>query len=208
MAHILHLDASPRGERSHSRKLSKSFVDSWLAAHPGDTVTYRDLGHQPVPMVDEPMIAAVFTPPDARSEADRAALKVSDELIDELFAADIYVFGVPMYNFGVPAGFKAYIDQIVQVNRTFRRTDGNPPYEGLLKGKRMFVAMSAGADYAIGTPFANYNYVVPHLRAVFGFLGVTDAEVFSVATNSGEETLTRTETQARATIEQLVGAAS
>ena len=68
---LLHLDASPRGERSHSRKLSKAFVDAWLAAHPGDTVTYRDLGHNPVPLVDEPMIAAAFTPADARSEADR-----------------------------------------------------------------------------------------------------------------------------------------
>ncbi len=208
MAHILHLDASPRGERSHSRRLSKAFVDSWLAAHPGDTVAYRDLGHHPVPLVDEPMIAAVYTPPDARSEADRAALKVSDELIDELFAADIYVFGIPMYNFGVPAGFKAYIDQVVQIGRTFNRTGGNPPFVGLLTGKRMFLAMSAGGDYAVGSPIANFDFVVPYLRAVFGFLGVTEAQVFSVATNSGEETLTRTETQARTTIDQIVAAAS
>ena len=204
MAHLLHLDASPRGERSHSRKWSKTFVESWLSKHPGDTVTYRDLGHSPVPLVDEPMIAAAFSPPDARSEADLAKLRVSDELIDELIAADVYVFGIPMYNFGVPAGFKAYIDQIVRVGRTF----STPGYEGLLKGKRLFVAMSAGQDYAVGAPFANYDFVLPYLRAVFGFMGVTDLTLIAVATNGGEEMLSRTEARAREEIEQVVGSAA
>ena len=126
MAKVLHLDASPRGERSHSRRLSKSFVNAWLASHPGDPVTYRDLGHNPVPLVNEPMIAAAFTPPP---KPDRrkpfSALKISNELIDELFAHDIYIFGIPMYNFGVPAGFKAYIDQIVMVGPAF--TDARLP---------------------------------------------------------------------------------
>ncbi len=204
MAHILHLDASPRGERSHSRRLSKAFVDAWVAAHRGDSVTYRDLGHHPVPLVDEPMIGASFTPPDARSEADRAALKVSDELIDELIAADVYVFGMPMYNFGVPAGFKAYIDQIVRVGRTFAVTSNVPPYVGLLEGKRLFLAMSAGSDYAVGTPYANYDYVLPYLRAIFGFLGVTDIHSITIATSSGEDALTQSEARARERIAQFV----
>ena len=204
MAHLLHLDASPRGERSHSRKLSKAFVESWLKAHPGDAVTYRDLGHHPVPLVDEPMIAAAFTPAEARTDADRAALKVSDELIDELIAADVYVFGVPMYNFGVPAGFKAYIDQIVRVGRTFTV----PDFRGLLTGKTLYLAMSAGQDYAVGTPFANYDYVLPYLRAVFGFIGVTDVQAVTVATNSGADVLSQSEAKALDQIAQLVHSAA
>jgi FMN-dependent NADH-azoreductase len=203
MAHLLHLDASPRGERSHSRKLSKAIVDSWIAAHPGDAVTYRDLGHNPVPLVDEPWIATAYTPLEARSEADNSTLKVSNELIDELFAADIYVFGIPMYNFSVPAGFKAYIDQIVRVGRTFTA----PDFQGLLKGKRIFIAMSSGADYAVGAPFANYNFVVPYLRAVFGFLGVTDINVVTLTTNAGPEVLAQSESKALETIGQLVKSA-
>ena len=135
-------------------------------------------------------------------------MKISDELIDELFAADVYVFGVPMYNFGVPAGFKAYIDQIVRVGRTFVRNEGQPPFEGQLKGKRLFLAMSSGADYAVGTPFANYNFVVPYLKAIFGFLGVADVEFVAVTTNSGEEVLSRTEGEALKSIEQFVAAVS
>ena len=117
MGHVLHLDASPRGERSHSRKLSRTILESWLRAHPDDQVTYRDLGRSPVPLVDEPMIGAAFTPPDARTPEQREAIKASDALVDELLAADTLIFGVPMYNFGVPAGFKAYIDQIVRAGR-------------------------------------------------------------------------------------------
>ncbi len=201
MAQLLHLDASPRGDRSHSRKLSREFVESWVAAHPGDTVTYRDLGHAPVPLVSEEWIAAVYTPAEAQTPATRELLRTSDELIDELFAADIYVFGVPMYNFGVPAGFKAYIDQIVRVGRTFTV----PNFEGLLKGKRMFLAMAAGQDYAVGTPMANYNYVLPYLQALFGFIGVTDVTTITVATGAGGEDLANSEAKARDRIAEAVG---
>jgi FMN-dependent NADH-azoreductase len=204
MAQLLHLDASPRGERSHSRRLSKAFVDAWVTAHPGDPVTYRDLGHNPVPLVTEAMIAAAYTPPEARTDADRETLRLSDELIDELIAADLYVFGVPMYNFGVPAGFKAYIDQIVRVGRTF----SVPDFRGLLQGKKLILAMSAGQDYSLGAPSANYDFVLPYLRAVFGFIGVTDIATVSVATNGGDDLLTQTETRARQLIAQLARSAA
>lgn len=118
MAHILHVDSSPRGERSYSHK-SREFITAWKTAYSEDTLTYRDLGHNPVPHVDEPWIAAAYSLPEARTPALNQAIKLSDDLVDEFLAADRYVFGVPMYNFSVPSTFKAYIDQIVRVNRTF-----------------------------------------------------------------------------------------
>ena len=204
MAHLLHIDASPRGERSHSRKISGEFVQAWVAAHSGDTVTYRDLGHNPVPLVSEAWIAAAYTPSEAQTAESRELLKVSDELIEELFAADIYVFGIPMYNFGVPAGFKAYIDQVVRVGRTFTV----PGFEGLLKNKRIFLTMAAGQDYAVGSPMVNYDHVLPYLRSIFGFLGVTDITSIAVATSAGGEDLAQSETKARKLIGELVGSAS
>ncbi len=202
MAHLLHIDASPRGERSHSRKLSREFVNSWMAAHPGDTVIYRDIGLNPVPLVTEAWIAAIYTPPEAQTVETRELLRPSEEMIAELFAADVYVFGVPMYNLGVTAGFKAYIDQVVRAGRTFNPAN----LEGLLKGKRLFLAMAAGQDYAVGSPFANYNHVLPYLRAVFGFIGVTDFTPIAVATSAGGEDLANSETKAHALIAEVVGA--
>src|SRR3712207_3228968 len=107
MANILHIDSSPRGERSFSRNFTHEFVTAWKNVHSGDTVTYRDLGHNPVPHVDESWIAAAFTPPDARPPELTQAIELSDALVDEFLAADRYVFGVPMYNFNVPSAFKA-----------------------------------------------------------------------------------------------------
>lgn len=165
---LLHLDSSPRGDRSISRALTKQFVNLWKQMYPDEPVTYRDLGRYPVPAIDEAWIAAAFCPPDRLTSALEAALMISDELIDELLAANLYVFGVPMYNYSVPASFKAYIDQVVRVRRTFL-VDANG-YEGLLKGKKALVITTRGGSYA-GEPL---DFQEPYLRAVFEFIGMTD----------------------------------
>jgi len=172
MAHILHIDSSPRGERSHSRKLTHRFITDWKNAHPQDTVTYRDLGHHPVPHVDESWIAAAYSAPDTHSPEQQRAISVSDTLVDELLAADRYVFGVPMYNFSVPSTLKAYIDQIVRVGRTFAVNEQG--YQGLVHGKKMLVITSSGGSYKPGTPTAGYDFQEPFLKAIFGLIGIKD----------------------------------
>lgn len=176
MVHILHLDASPRGDRSVSRKLTNEFITRWKSAHPDDTVTYRDLGHNPVPLVDEPWIAAAYSAPDQHTPEQAAAIRPSNELVDEFLAADRYVFGIPMYNFSVPAGFKAYVDQIVRVGRTFSlEEDGS--YKGLVHGKKMLIITARGGSYPEGTPYYDYDMQEPYLRLIFGFIGITDVKV-------------------------------
>ncbi|PSB34572.1 FMN-dependent NADH-azoreductase [Chlorogloea sp. CCALA 695] len=172
MAHILHIDSSPRAERSHSRSLTHRFVTDWKNAHPQDTVTYRDLGHQPVPHVDEPWIAAAYSAPETHTPELQKAISTSNTLIDELLAADRYVFGIPMYNLNIPSTFKAYIDQIVRVGRTFAINEQG--YQGLVSGKKMLVITSSGGSFRPGTPMGGYNFQEPFLKAIFGFIGITD----------------------------------
>lgn len=175
MAQLLHIDASPRGNRSHSRALTREFVDTWLQSHPGDTVVYRDVGHYPPPHVDETWIAAAFTPAQERTQQLRDALQRSDELVDELLAADVIVMGLPMYNFGVPASFKAYVDQIVRIKRTFDFDphDGEQPYKPLVQDKPIFVIVATGdSGYESGGRFAALNHLDPYLRTIFGFIGI------------------------------------
>lgn len=179
MTHILHLDSSPRGDRSISRTVTKDFIAAWRQSHPDDTVTYRDLGHQPVPHVDEPWIAAAFTPPEQRSPELNQAIALSDALVDEFLAADRYVFGIPMYNLNVPSTFKAYIDQIVRVGRTFAVTEQG--LEGLVdSSKKMLVVTARGGSYEQGTPAASYDLQEPYIRAIFGFVGITDIKFMHV----------------------------
>ena len=147
MTHVLHLDSSPLGSSSHSRTISGELVAAMKAAHPDLTVTYRDLGHQDVPYVTEAFIGAMYTPAEARTPEQKEVLALSDEMIAELKAADTYVFGIPMYNFGVPAVFKAYIDYVARAYETW-----NPAtYEGLLKNKKaVVVSAHGGAGYGPG----------------------------------------------------------
>jgi len=185
MSHILHLDASARAADSHSRRVSQEFLDAWLARHPQDTVTTRDIGHQAIPHVSEAFINALYTPAEALTPDQKQLLALSDELIAELKAADILVFGIPMYNFGVPSVFKAYIDHVVRANVTFAPAT----YQGLLPGKKLFVVTArGGGGYSEGESRAAYNQQDGQIRTSFGFMGITDIEFIHVenTSNTGE----------------------
>jgi FMN-dependent NADH-azoreductase len=208
MAHLLHMDASPRGERSHSRRLTREFVEQWKQAHPGDTVSYRDIGRNPVPHVDEPWIAAAFTPPDQHTPQLQEAIRLSDQLVDEFLAADVYVIGVPMYNFGVPSVFKAYIDQIVRVGRTvaFEPSDTANVFKPLVLGKKMFIVEARGdSGFQPGGRYEKMNYHDPYLVTVFGFIGITDITFIHVENDEyGGHKLAESISAARAKITELV----
>lgn len=186
MTHILHIDSSPRGERSFSRKFSDEFITSWKTAHSGNTVTYRDLGHNPVPHVDEAWIAAAFTPPQAHTPELAKAIEVSNILVDEFLAADRYVLGVPMYNFNVPSTLKAYIDQIVRVGRTFTITEQGG-FKGLVEGKKMLIITARSGNFSPGSPAAPFDYQEPYLRAIFGFVGITDISFINMENLGADE---------------------
>ena len=210
MAHLLHIDASPRGERSHSRRMTREFVEQWKQTHPGDTVTYRDIGRNPIPHVDEPWIAAAFSPSEQHTPELREAIRLSDRLVDEFLAADIYVIGVPMYNFSVPSGFKAYIDQIVRVGRTwlFEPEDPDMPYKTLVHDKKMFVITARGdGGYTPGGHNENWNHQDPFIKTVFAFMGITDITFIHVENDEfGGHKLAESIAKARAKITELVAA--
>ena len=209
MARLLHLDSSPRGERSHSRRLTREFVEAWKQVHPTDIVTYRDIGRNPVPHVDEPWIAAAYTPPEQRTPELQEAIRISDQLIDEFLAADLYVIGLPMYNFSVPSTFKAYLDQIVRVGRTFafEPEDAATPYKPLVLGKKMVIITARGdAGFGPGERNEQLNYQDPYLRTIFGFIGITDITFVHVENDEfGGTSLAQSIAAARTQVAQLVG---
>lgn len=181
---LLHIDSSPLPGRSISRELTRSFVTEWEASHPQGTVLTRDLNATAILPVDADWVAAAYTPEDARTPQQAGSLALSDLLLGELEQADEYVIGVPMHNFGVPSVLKLWIDQVVRVGRTFSYADGTP--KGLLVGKKATVLIATG-----GPQMEAYNFVEPYLRALFGFIGLTDATYLSVhgtmALNDGQD---------------------
>lgn len=182
MPTLLKIDSSPMGDYSVSRHLTDEFVADWKAANAGGTVVTRDLTTDTPPAVTGAWIAAAYTPVDARSEDQKKVLALSDELLAELLGADEWVFGVPMWNFGVPAVLKLWIDQIARVGVVFKYGANGP--EGMVKGKKVTFLIASGGNYAPGTPAEHYNFVEPYLRTVFGFLGVTDQTVITAGGTS------------------------
>jgi FMN-dependent NADH-azoreductase len=203
---LLHIEASPRTERSHSRKLGLEYAAAWQAAHPGSRVVTHDLVSEPPPFVSEAWTGAAFNDPAKRSPGERAAIAVSDRYIDELLAADELVISTPIYNLSLPAALKAWIDQIVRFGRTFGRSAKG--FEGLVKNKKVTVIVASGSDFRPGTPGGAYNHIEPYLRAILGFVGITDVR-FVYAHSLNEEGPQREQAIAEAshTLKQFATAA-
>ena len=174
MPTLLHIDSSPLGDASISRHLSAEFVRKWKQANPSGEVVVRDLAASAIPPVDGAWVSAVYTPAESRSAAQNEAIALSDKLIAELEEAGEWVFGVPMHNFSVPSTTKLWIDQVVRRGRTFTYGEAGPV--GLLKGKKATFLIASGGVYSKDTFMASYDFVEPYLRALFGFLGVSDLD--------------------------------
>ena len=170
MATLLHLDSSPMGGHSVSRHMSKIFVEHWKKANADGKVITRDLTTTPVVPVTAAWVGAAYTPPDARTAEQKETLALSETLVGELLEADEYVFGVPMYNFGVPSQLKAYFDHIARAGETFRYTASGPV--GLLTGKKVYVFAARGGLYAGTALDTQTSYVRDFLR----FVGIDDIE--------------------------------
>lgn len=185
MTHILHLDASARPglagqvlHGSHSRNLSQRFVSQWQALRPQDPLTYRDIGQQPPSIINHDWIAASFTAEREREPWMTETLAESDQLVDELIAADVLVIGTPLYNFGMPAALKAWVDQVIRAERTVAIDTSNPtdPYVPMLTDRpRHAVILTArgGIGFDIGGPMAHMNHLEPNLITALGFIGIT-----------------------------------
>lgn len=167
---ILHIDASARKDSSVTRTLSGQLVNR-LAGENGQ-VTYRDLA-EGLPFVDETKVSAYFTAPEARTREQREALALSDTIVSELRNNDTLVIGLPVYNFSMPASFKAWADLAARVGETFRYTENGSV--GLLKNKKAYVVFASGGT-KIGSPI---DFLTPWLRHFLGFLGINDVIVIS-----------------------------
>ena len=176
MKTLLHIDSSPL-ETSVSRQLTREFITTWKQRHPAATVRYRDLSARPPSPLGMAWIGGAFTPEAARSDEQSRALAESDVLIEELFSADEIVIGVAMHNFSVPSVLKLWIDQVVRIGRTVAYGADGP--QGLVTEKKVTILVATGGNYAAGTPAGAMNFLEPYLRAILGFIGLTDVTVIT-----------------------------
>jgi FMN-dependent NADH-azoreductase len=163
---ILRVDASMRHEGSYSRKLADQLVAT-LQSKQASNLVVRDLS-EGVGLINEAWIGANFTDKADRTDDQKAVLAQSDALVSEIKAADTLVISVPIYNFGVPAALKAWIDLVCRARETFRYTENGP--EGLLEGKKAYIIVTSGGTEA----FSDIDFASNYMRHVLGFIGIND----------------------------------
>jgi FMN-dependent NADH-azoreductase len=174
---ILNIVTSIKGDASFSNKLSNAILDKLKAEYNQIEVETLDLSKTPLPYLSELDISAFYTPAEQQTEAQKETLKHSDKATNEVLNADIIVIGVPLYNFGIPAVLKGWIDQVARAGKTFSYDENGP--KGLLTNKKVFLSIASGAIFSDG-PYKSYDFSEPYLRAVLGFLGITDVTTFRV----------------------------
>ncbi|HEY1394543.1 FMN-dependent NADH-azoreductase [Roseateles sp.] len=174
MTRLLVVETSTRGDHSVSRRMTRQFVADWLSAHPQGEVTRRDLALSAPPFVEASWLQAYFTPPPQQSPAMKAALRLSDELVAELLAADHIAIATPVYNYNVPASLKAWIDHIVRKGLTLG-VDG----QGLVTGKRATVLLASGGVYTEGSPIRERDIASRYLRLILEVIGISEVAVIA-----------------------------
>lgn len=175
MPTLLHIDSSPMGELSISRRLTREFEMEWRKAHPGGKVLTRDLAKTSIPPVDAEWVAANYTPRTALTDRQRDVLALSAIFAREVLEADEYVIGVPMHNWGPSSLFKLWTDQIVLFGETVLVTPSG--LVGALDGRKATIVVSAGRAFGPASPDDSRNHLVPWIRTFFGNLGVDPIRV-------------------------------
>jgi FMN-dependent NADH-azoreductase len=169
MLKLLIVQASPRGEYSISRNLAARFVADWKTAHPEGEVVERDLAKMNLPYVNLPWLGASLTPIEAHTLEMKEVLAVSNELVDELLAADSIAISTPVYNYNIPANLKSYVDHIVRKGRTLGASG-----EGLVHGKKCTVLLASGGVYTEGSPIRDRDIASMYLRLILKVIGIDD----------------------------------
>lgn len=198
MKTILYLSCSPRGGESWSRRMGDELV-----ARLSGTVVPRNLGEDPPPLIDTGFSAAILAPP---TDVVPAALAASEALIRELEAADCLVIATPMHNFGVPAPLKAWVDQIVRINRTFRSTPEGKV--GLLRDRPAYLVVASGGWFTgpspIGTP-AQPDFLTGYVRVVLETVGIRSLSVIALeGVTRGADIAAQAMDKARAEMDRLL----
>ena len=172
MTQLLVVETSPRGDQSVSRQMTQRFLTAWCTVNPGAHIVHRDLAESGLSFVTAPWLQAYFTPPADQSQAMKEELRLSDELVAELLAAEHLVISTPVYNYNVPASLKAWVDHIVRKGATLD-FDGR----GLVKGKTATLLLASGGVYTKESPIRDRDIAAQYLRLILGVIGIEDVTV-------------------------------
>ena len=174
MKKLLHIIASPRGEKSRTLEISQVFLESLKKNHPDFEIDEINVFEESLPSLTIKRVDGKYILLGGK-EITGEIKKEWEEIekyIKRFLSADYYLISTPMWNFSIPYPLKHYIDVIIQPRYMFIYTADGP--QGLVKNKKMFIITTRGGDYSETSPGHKYDFQEPYLRTIFGLAGITD----------------------------------
>jgi len=175
MSRLLYIQASPRGQRSHSVAVADAFIEAYEQKHPDDEIEILNVFDESIPNFDGLAVQAKYTILHGKphSQAEQEVWKDVEQVIEQFTSADKFVLAVPMWNFSIPYRLKQYIDLLVQPGYTFSYSP-EAGYQGLVSGKPMLAVFARGGEYPPGSGAEGYDLQTKYIELIFGFMGFTD----------------------------------
>ena len=175
MSILLYIQASPRGQRSHSVAVADAFVETYEQKHPDDQVDILNVFDKSIPNFDGLTVQAKYTILHGKSHSaeEQQVWKDVEKTIEQFTSADKFVLAVPMWNFSIPYRLKQYIDILVQPGYTFSYSP-ETGYQGLVSGKPILIVFARGGEYPPGSDVEGLDLQKKYLELIFGFIGFTD----------------------------------
>jgi FMN-dependent NADH-azoreductase len=175
MSKLLYIQASPRGQRSHSVAVADAFVETYEQKHPDDQVDILNVFDKSIPNFDGLTVQAKYTILHGKSHSneEQQVWKDVEKTIEQFTSADKFVLAVPMWNFSIPYRLKQYIDILVQPGYTFSYSS-ETGYQGLVSGKPILIVFARGGEYPPGSDAEGLDLQKKYLELIFGFIGFTD----------------------------------
>ncbi|MGE7959739.1 FMN-dependent NADH-azoreductase [Pseudomonas sp. NPDC089530] len=183
MPRLLHIQCSPRKDRSASQQVALGFIDRYLSHHPHCQVSTLDLWDLDLPEFGQHAMDAKYaglqglalTPPQ------QDAWNTLKALAAHLHNADLLVLSVPLWNYSIPYKLKHFIDLVSQKDILFSFT-AEHGLQGLLQHKTAVVAYARGLDFSpqSDTPAQRYDFQKPYVEAWLGFVGVKEVHALIV----------------------------
>ena len=177
MKKILHIISSPRDAVSNSTQLGNQVIAKLQERYPGSSVAVNNVVENDYSHITAMHVAGYFLPAEDKTQAHIEVVRPSDAAVQELMDADLIVVSLPLYNFNMPSALKAWIDHIVRSGITFSYKTGQP--EGLLKNKKVYLAIASNGVYSEG-PMKAFDFSEPYLKFIFSFIGLNDITTFRI----------------------------
>jgi FMN-dependent NADH-azoreductase len=175
MSKLLYIQASPRGQRSHSVAVTDAFIEAYEQKHPDDEIEILNVFDASIPNFDGLAVQAKYTilHGKSHSQAEQEVWKNVEQVIEQFTSSDKYVLAVPMWNFSIPYRLKHYIDLLVQPGYTFSYSQ-EAGYQGLVSGKPVLVVFSRGGEYPPGSEAEAVDLQTKYIELILGFIGFTN----------------------------------